>query len=396
MEKKGFVVLQKALLQSAETHSVFLLVNVSNGIAVCNPDIALVPPVQPWLRNSCLWLSHEMPGQGALCDSLHHIDNSVHHQFKILQFSVQSWLLVLADRNFLWGPGSPWAWQGWAAQPHVLLWCISPKMSLMSHQAQVWVPHQWSRLYSCPLAGLGSIFRCFFLPKYLLSKSSSWHIKAHPGQGCGNLVPVRSQLWALESQGWAAFGLQSRKVLVRWTELCRAQWKWQGCHCPLMEGRWRQFHWAARPELPGSSSLCMGTDKMIKCLCCVYVYIYIFLYTYIFDTCAAPSLVKGSSAPVLGFMGMLVSICPLGCAATGCSAALWSFLLSLSALHVLRKGCVVQIKSLASFALYLTWNDDLVPANSRRLSAKWKSCFFPPLHFNICLSLHLLPSKAVL
>lgn len=47
MEKKGFVVLQRTLLQSAETHGGFLLVNVSNGMAVCNPATAVVPPGLP-------------------------------------------------------------------------------------------------------------------------------------------------------------------------------------------------------------------------------------------------------------------------------------------------------------------------------------------------------------
>lgn len=294
---------------------------------MCNPDIALVPPVLPWPGDSCLWLSHEMPRQGAIWDSLHHTDSLAHHQFKILQHSVQNWLLVLAESNFFGMAGMSW-------YPS----CLT---RLMGHSL---CSPQWSRLCSCPVAGFGSILDAFF------SWSTCW-ARAH--LGTSRLIqdkPVETCSWpGLGFGHWRTRDGQhlcSRAGRCWWDELSsRGQWEWQGCHCPLMEGRRRQFHWAAYPDLPGSSCLCIGRDKM--CLLCVYVYI--------FDTCTAPSLAKGSSAPVLGFMGMLVSICPLACAATGCSEAMWSFLLSPPALCVLRKGCVVQNKSFASSALYMMW-----------------------------------------
>lgn len=93
--------------------------------------------------------------------------------------------------------------------------------------------------------GLGVFWYFFSLPKNLLSKSSSGHSWAHPGEACGNLSPARSWLWTPEKQGRAALILQSIKVFMRWTGLCRGRWKWLGCHCPLMESRWMQSCQAA-------------------------------------------------------------------------------------------------------------------------------------------------------
>lgn len=165
----------------------------------------------------CLWLSHEMPRQGAISDFLHHIDNLVHYQSKILQFSVHSWLLVLTQRNFF-GLLGHHSMAGLSCTAPCPAWCISPKISLVFHQVNGHFcgPHLWSCLCSCPLAGfagLGSMFGCFFPPTYLLSKNSSWHIKAkpvenwsQPGLGFGHWRTRDGQHLCSRAERWAELG----------------------------------------------------------------------------------------------------------------------------------------------------------------------------------------------
>lgn len=139
-----------------------------------------------------LCLSHHMPRQGAIGDSLHHIGDLVHHQFKILQFSVHSWLLVPAERVFFVALGPHQCGRDELQSPmsccNVALRCPSCPTRLM---VTLCVPC----LCSGPVAGFGRIFGCFFLPRVLAEQELTL---AHQGSSSTSLwKPGPSQVLAL-------------------------------------------------------------------------------------------------------------------------------------------------------------------------------------------------------
>lgn len=191
--------------------------------------LCAILPLQLCLQG-CLWLSHEMPRQGAISDFLHHIDNLVHYQFRIHSFLCTAGCWFLHKEISL---GS------WVTVSMAGLSCTAP-CPAVAHQPQD-VPHvppgSWSLLWSpavllslllscCWVCWVGEYVRMLFSPQHTcwarthlgtsrLIQDKPVENWSQPGLGTGE--PGMGSTWAPEQEGelnWAVQGTVNVAELI--------------------------------------------------------------------------------------------------------------------------------------------------------------------------------------